>query len=120
MLCRTLRGAGRAPKIVLSSSIQADRDNPYGVSKRGAERRVRAVRRGDRGRRVVYRLKNVFGKWCRPNYNSVIATFCHNIAHDLPIQISDPRTIVELTYIDDVVAAFVGELDVRGDRWVLG
>ena len=55
---------------------------------------------------VVFRLKNLFGKWCRPNYNSVTATFCHNIAHDLPIQISDPAHTLELIYIDDVVAAY--------------
>jgi UDP-2-acetamido-2,6-beta-L-arabino-hexul-4-ose reductase len=63
------------------------------------------------GRVVILRLKNVFGKWCRPNYNSVTATFCHNIAHDLPIVISDPNRELELVYIDDVVAAFMGCLD---------
>jgi UDP-2-acetamido-2,6-beta-L-arabino-hexul-4-ose reductase len=63
------------------------------------------------GRIIVFRLRNVFGKWCRPNYNSVTATFCHNIAHDLPIAISDPKRELELVYIDDVVAAFVGCLD---------
>ena len=62
-------------------------------------------------RRVaIYPVKNLFGKWCRPNYNSVTATFCHNIAHDLPIQMSDPAREIELTYIDDVVNAFVDEL----------
>ena len=64
------------------------------------------------GARVrIYRLKNLFGKWCRPNYNSVVATFCHNIAHDLPIDISDPATGIELTHVDDVVEAFLAELD---------
>jgi UDP-2-acetamido-2,6-beta-L-arabino-hexul-4-ose reductase len=58
----------------------------------------------------IHRLKNVFGKWCRPNYNSVTATFCHNIAHDLPIAISDPANVVELVYVDDVVEAFLQEL----------
>ena len=71
------------------------------------------------GPAVVFRLKNVFGKWCRPNYNSVTATFCHNIAHDLPITISDPGKELELVYIDDVIAAFLEVLDgseVRGQR----
>ena len=66
------------------------------------------------GARVcIYRLKNVFGKWCRPNYNSVVATFCHNIANDLPIQISDPDREMELVYVDDVVEAFLAELPDR-------
>ena len=63
----------------------------------------------------VYRLKNLFGKWCRPNYNSVTATFCHNIANDLPITISDPAREVELSYVDDVVAAFLAEIDGKQD-----
>ena len=63
---------------------------------------------------MIFRLKNVFGKWCRPNYNSVTATFCHNIAHDLPISISDPARELDLVYIDDVIAAFIGCLDAPG------
>lgn len=105
-----LRVLGRTPKIVLSSSIQAALDNPYGVSKRGAEEAVAAYCAATGAEGVVYRLKNLFGKWCRPNYNSVTATFCHNIAHNLPIQVSDPVREVDLTYIDDVVAAFLSEL----------
>ena len=61
----------------------------------------------------VFRLHGVFGKWCRPNYNSVVATFCHNIARDLPIAISDPAREIELVYIDDVVRAFIGVMDDR-------
>jgi len=102
---------GRRPRIVLSSSIQADLDNSYGVSKRNAENVLRRFAEESGASCVVYRFKNLFGKWCRPNYNSVTATFCHNIAHDLPIQISDPINKLELTYIDDVVAAFVNEID---------
>ena len=64
----------------------------------------------------IYRLKNLFGKWCRPNYNSVTATFCHNIANDLPIAVSDPAREVELSYVDDVVAAFLAEIDGRQAR----
>ncbi|WP_242392097.1 polysaccharide biosynthesis C-terminal domain-containing protein [Anaeromyxobacter oryzisoli] len=110
-LCAALERKGRRPKLVLSSSIQAERDNPYGQSKRAAE--LVLQRFGDRtgAEAVVYRLKNLFGKWCRPNYNSVTATFCHNLAHDLPIRISDPAAVVDLTYVDDVVQAFLGELD---------
>ncbi len=110
-ICRALESAGRRPRVVLTSSIQADEDNPYGRSKLGAEEELRRFceRTGAEG--VVYRLKNLFGKWCRPNYNAVTATFCHNIAHGLPVQISDPANVVDLTYIDDVVAAFVADTE---------
>ena len=99
------------PLLVLSSSIQAALDNPYGVSKRQAEEAVANWARMTGASAVVFRLKNVFGKWCRPNYNSVTATFCHNIAHGLPITISDPSRQLELVYIDDVIAAFLAVLD---------
>lgn len=110
-ICNNLIAMGRAPKIILASSIQAELDNPYGISKRAAERSIEnyALQTGAAG--VVYRLKNLFGKWCRPNYNSVTATFCYNIAHDMPVRISEPANVVDLTYIDDVVGAFVGELN---------
>ena len=109
-ICSKLQGFGRAPKIVLSSSIQAVLDNPYGVSKRLAEEELQRFSTDTGAECVVYRFKNLFGKWCRPNYNSVTATFCHNIANDLPIQISDPSNEIELTHIDDVVEAFTSEL----------
>ncbi|MBT8339281.1 MAG: NAD-dependent epimerase/dehydratase family protein, partial [Desulfatitalea sp.] len=109
-LCNKLRELKRAPKIVLTSSIQADLDNPYGLSKRHAEEILKAFAGETGAECVAYRLKNLFGKWCRPNYNSVTATFCHNIANGLPIQISNSANVVDLTYIDDVVAAFVAEL----------
>ncbi len=105
-LCGKIVKAGRKPLLVLSSSIQAALDNPYGVSKRGAEDAVKDWAQRGGGRAIIFRLKNVFGKWCRPNYNSVTATFCHNIAHDLPITISDPDKELDLVYIDDVVEAF--------------
>ena len=110
-ICSRLAELGRKPKLVLSSSIQAAMDNPYGVSKRAAEESLRDYAEKTGAAVVVYRLKNLFGKWCRPNYNSVTATFCHNIANGLPIQISDPNNRVDLTYIDDLVAAFMTELD---------
>lgn len=106
-ICARLAALGRAPLFILSSSIQAEQDNPYGQSKRLAEEAVAeyAVRSGAPA--IVFRLTNVFGKWCRPNYNSVVATFCHNVAHDLPLHISDPAHEVRLIYIDDVVDAFL-------------
>lgn len=102
--------AARIP-VVLTSSIQAARDNPYGASKRAAEEAVAdyAARTGAAGH--VVRLPNVFGKWCRPNYNSAVATFCHNIARGLPITINDPAAEVRLVYVDDVVTRFRGLLD---------
>lgn len=109
-ICRILRSLGRAPVIVMSSSVQAALGNPYGISKRRAEEALLEFAAQSGARVRIYRLKNVFGKWCRPNYNSVVATFCHNIANDLPIQISDPGRELELIYVDDVIAAFLSEL----------
>ena len=112
-ICGMLRELGRTPLIVMSSSVQAALENPYGVSKRHAEDALREFAAETGAQVCIYRLKNVFGKWCRPNYNSVTATFCHNIANDLPIQISDPGRELELTYVDEVVEAFLAELPVR-------
>jgi UDP-2-acetamido-2,6-beta-L-arabino-hexul-4-ose reductase len=112
-VCERLRGLGRQPKVVFSSSIQAALDNPYGASKREAEELLRRFG-ADTGADVrIYRLNNVFGKWCRPNYNSAVATFCHNIANDLAIQISDPSRNLELVYVDDVVKAFLADLPIH-------
>jgi UDP-2-acetamido-2,6-beta-L-arabino-hexul-4-ose reductase len=101
---------GKKTPLLLSSSTQAALDNPYGISKRLAEECVFEYG-GKAGAPVhVYRLANVFGKWCRPNYNSVVATFCYNIARNLDIRISDASTRVQLVYIDDVVTEFAGVL----------
>lgn len=110
-ICAFLRQARRQPRIVFASSIQAELQNPYGISKRKAELALQAFAAATGARVRVYRLKNLFGKWCRPNYNSVTATFCHNIANDLPIAVLDTDHEVELSYVDDVVAAFLGELE---------
>lgn len=110
-LCAALSDLGRKPMLVFSSSVQAALDNPYGRSKSDAEVAVTRWAQQVHARAIIFRLKNVFGKWCRPNYNSVTATFCYNIAHDLPIAISDPTRVLELVYIDDVVASFIGCLD---------
>ena len=110
-LCTILRRAKRSPRILLSSSIQAALDNPYGVSKRHAEI-ILGQFAEDTGAHVsIFRLKNVFGPGCRPNYNSVTATFCHHIANDLPIQINDANYQIELVHVDDVVSALVDEMN---------
>ena len=112
-ICGILSELGRAPVIVMSSSVQSELENPYGVSKRHAEDALRELAAQTGARVCIYRLKNVFGKWCRPNYNSVAATFCYNIANELPIQISDPNRELELVYVDDVVNAFLAELPIH-------
>lgn len=106
----------RKVPFLLSSSIQAEIDNPYGKSKLGAEAAVVGYGRHTGAQTYVFRLPNVFGKWCRPNYNSVIATWCYNTTHGLPIQINDPGTELRLAYIDDVVHAFVEAMDDTVER----
>jgi UDP-2-acetamido-2,6-beta-L-arabino-hexul-4-ose reductase len=107
----TLLEAGRAAPIVYASSIQAACDNPYGRSKAGAEEAVAAYGRAAGVRVHNLRLHNIFGKWSRPDYNSVVSTFCHNIARDLPIRIDNPDAALSLVYIDDVVAAMAAFLE---------
>ena len=106
-ICTILERLRRRPMVVFASSIQAQQDNPYGVSKREAEVTLEKWSEKTGGKVAIFRLKNVFGKWCRPNYNSVVATFCHNIAHDLPITISDESRELALVYIDDVINSFM-------------
>src|SRR5690554_3835515 len=89
--------------IMLSSSIQAELDNPYGASKKAGEDLLLQYSKETGAKVYIYRFPNVFGKWCKPNYNSAVATFCHNIAHDLPVQVNDPNHPMTLVYIDDVV-----------------
>lgn len=91
------------PRIAFASSTQASLDNVYGRSKRAAEDALLHYQRQCRVPVYIFRLTNVFGKWCRPNYNSVVATFCHNIARDLPVTINDPSSPLRLVYIDDVI-----------------
>lgn len=103
--------------VLMASSIQAERDNPYGQSKRAAEDALlHGVRESERWVQL-FRLPNVFGKWCRPNYNSAVATFCHNIARGLPITIHDPTAPLQLVYVDDVVTAWISlaEAVLRGE-----
>ena len=97
--------------IVLSSSIQASLDNLYGVSKKKAEDVLIDYSKKNDAKVYIYRFPNVFGKWCRPNYNSVVATFCYNISHGLDISVSDVNKEIELVYIDDIVHEFLSVLN---------
>lgn len=97
--------------LVLASSTQAERDNPYGRSKLAAEAAVQTLAKETGNPCVIFRLPGVFGKWCKPNYNSVVATFCHNIARDLPIQINDPAASLRLVYVDDVITALLAAME---------
>jgi UDP-2-acetamido-2,6-beta-L-arabino-hexul-4-ose reductase len=106
---------GRKPTVVLSSSIQAELDNPYGRSKKAAEDALVDFSHRTGAPICIYRLPNVFGKWSRPNYNTVVATFCHNIARGIGISISDPNRKLDLVYIDDIVAAFMRHLEGPSD-----
>jgi UDP-2-acetamido-2,6-beta-L-arabino-hexul-4-ose reductase len=110
-LCDAIKGAGKKIPLILASSAQAELDNPYGQSKRAAEQAVEQLAASMGSPVVIYRLPGVFGKWCKPNYNSVVATFCHNLANDLPIQINDPAARIRLVYVDDVVADILGRLN---------
>lgn len=110
-LCQAVKETGSKIPVVYTSSIQVDKDNDYGTSKRAAEETLLDLNRASGCPVYIYRLPNVFGKWARPNYNSAVATFCHNIARDLPVQINDPKSVIRLVYIDDVVASFVALLD---------
>jgi UDP-2-acetamido-2,6-beta-L-arabino-hexul-4-ose reductase len=110
VLCDAVKITGMNIPVILASSTQAGLENPYGTSKRAAELAIERLSAQSGNSSVIYRLPGVFGKWCKPNYNSVVATFCHNIAHDLPIRISDQNATVRLVYIDDVVEEFVTAL----------
>ncbi|MEO1953325.1 MAG: NAD-dependent epimerase/dehydratase family protein [Campylobacterales bacterium] len=99
--------------ILLSSSIQVERDNDYGKSKLQAEELLKEYASISHVPVYIYRLPNVFGKWCKPNYNSVIATWCYNIAHDLPIQVNDPSVALNLVYIDNVIEHFISHLKIQ-------
>lgn len=114
-LCQALAGVaeatGRKVPVVFSSSTQAALDNPYGASKRAAEDALFALQRTHGVPVHVFRLPNVFGKWCKPNYNSAVATFCHNLARDLPIKVNDPAAPLTLVYVDDVLQRFTQLMD---------
>jgi len=110
-VCALAESTGKKVPVVYTSSTQAGRDNPYGHSKRAAEEALRAIASSHGIPVHIFRLPNVFGKWCRPNYNSAVATFCHNIARALPIQVNDPAAPVTLVYVDDVIERFLQLMD---------
>lgn len=105
----------KAP-ILISSSIQAALQNPYGESKKAGEDLIFSYGKENNVNVFVYRLPNVFGKWCRPNYNSAVATFCNNIANNLPITVNDPEVMMSLVYIDDVVNEFINALENKENK----
>lgn len=105
-LCELLKESGRTVPIIFTSSVHVDRDNLYGKSKLAAEKLLLQYSQETKAPVYIFRLSHVIGKWCRPNYNSVVATFCHNIARDLPIQINDPDFQLNIVYIDDLVQKF--------------
>lgn len=111
MLVEMLRKHGNACPVMNASSVQAMLENPYGRSKKAGEDMLFAYGKEVGAEVYIYRFPNVFGKWCRPNYNSAVATFCHNIAHGLPIQVNDRNTPMHLVYIDDVVEELLQALD---------
>lgn len=102
--------------ILITSSIQASLDNPYGKSKKAGEDLIFEYGKENNVKVLVYRLPNVFGKWCRPNYNSAIATFCHNIANDLPIQVNDRNHNMNLVYIDDVIKEIINAINGKENK----
>lgn len=109
-ICDGLRTLGKSIPLLLASSAQAELNNPYGRSKLAAEQAVAQLANDNGNPVAIYRLPGVFGKWCKPNYNSVVATFCHNKAHELPVQINDAYACIRLVYVDDVVSAFLSLL----------
>ena len=115
-LLQLLEEAENPCPVMLSSSVQAALFNPYGESKRAGERLLRDYGERSGAKTLIYRFPNVFGKWCRPNYNSAVATFCHNRANDLPIQVNDRSTRLTLVYIDDVVQELLAALGGREHR----
>lgn len=118
-LVRVLKEDGRKLPLLVSSSVQAERDNPYGRSKKAAEDLVFAYGRDAGAPVYVYRLDNAFGKWCRPDYNSVVATFCRNIAEGREIVIHDPAAEVTFVYIDDICRSFLSCINTDGSDEIL-
>jgi len=115
-LLESLKKAGNKAPVMISSSIQAKLDNPYGRSKKAGEDLIFSYGAENNAKVLVYRLPNVFGKWARPNYNSAVATFCHNIANDLPITVNDRSYMMNLVYIDDVVEELINALSGNENR----
>jgi len=115
-IVKFLKESGKNTPILFSSSIQAELDNDYGKSKLEAENLLLDYAKESGASVYIYRLPNVFGKWCRPNYNSVVATWCNNIAKNIDIQINDRNVELTLVYVDDVVKSFISKLDFKSDE----
>lgn len=111
LIAEAISHSGRKIPLIYTSSTQAEQENAYGASKRGAEEVLQKLSVDNGSPVSLFRLPNVFGKWARPNYNSVVATFCHNIARGIPVQINDPLAPLTLVYIDDVIEKFVAVMD---------
>jgi len=115
-LLDTLKRYKNTCPVMISSSIQAAAANPYGESKKAGEELMFSYGQATGAKVLVYRFPNVFGKWCRPNYNSAVATFCNNIARNIPIRVDNPSVVMNLVYIDDVVSELVNALLGQGNR----
>ena len=121
-LVEAVKASNKRLPVLFASSTQAALDNDYGKSKKMAEDYLLSFQQETGNPVYVYRFQNVFGKWCRPNYNSVVATFCYNIAHDLPIQVADPSAKREFVYIDDIgdtVIELIKSSDYKGSADIL-
>lgn len=106
-LCSAIELTGRKIPLLLASSTQAELNNPYGKSKLAAEEAVALMASKLDSPVAIYRLPGIFGKWCKPNYNSVVATYCHNASHGLPLQVNDPDKLLRIAYVDDVMGDFL-------------
>jgi len=111
LICDTVKKSGKIIPIIFTSSTQAEENNPYGKSKLAAENVLKDLQKNNKNPVIIYRLPGVFGKWSKPNYNSVVATFCFNIANKLPIKVNDPKKTITLVYIDDVINSFLSYLE---------
>jgi UDP-2-acetamido-2,6-beta-L-arabino-hexul-4-ose reductase len=111
--------SGRHIPLVLASSIHAESNNPYGLSKYAAERAVISLAEETNNPCIIYRFPGIFGKWAKPYYNSVVATFCYRVAHNLPIQVSNENTSLSLVHIDDVISSILNSLKnvLPGCKW---
>lgn len=115
-LLNTLKKYNNSCPVMISSSIQAELENPYGESKKAGENLLFDYSKETGAKVLVYRFPNVFGKWCRPNYNSAVATFCNNIANELPIQVNDSSVVMNLVYIDDLVSELINALEDKENK----
>lgn len=114
VICHELSKVSRKIPLILASSTQASIDNPYGLSKLAAEKISENLSVTNGNPVAIYRLPGVFGKWGKPHYNSVVATFCYNIANEMPVRINDPSRVIDLVYVEDVVDSFIGWLNKIG------